>query len=265
MAGTTTMTERTKTALEIAATAAIVGVLGNLMLRQTPWGLNAFLFVTAFAVGLFILTLKRRPELLTVDRVALIAAMVFFGSMFVIRDAIELRVYDTFAILVLMGVLLLGPLGINARVAGIFHYACGFIWSGIVSLLAPFVLLGSDVDWKAMPGTTISRQVFSVLRGAAIAIPLILIFGALFSAADARFEVLANRFIKFDLDVVISHVMITAGLAWLSAGYFRASIFAPGFATAASDPASDAPVNGGEPANAENHSTSSPFEKAAAE
>src|SRR6476620_3869122 len=122
MAGITAMNERTRTALEIAAAAAVVGIFGNLMLRQTPWGLNAFLFVTAFAAGWFVLTLRRRPELLTVKRIALLAAMLFFGSMFFIRDAIELRVFDTFAILILMGVLSLGPLGISARFAGVFHY-----------------------------------------------------------------------------------------------------------------------------------------------
>ncbi|MEP7214560.1 MAG: DUF4173 domain-containing protein [Acidobacteriota bacterium] len=256
------MTERTKTGLEIVLAAAVMGIFGNLMLRQTPWGLNAFLFVTAFAVGLFVLTRMRRPELLTVNRIALLGAMVFFGSMFVLRDAIELRVYDTFAILILMGVLLLGTLGINARVAGVFHYACGFVWSGLVSLLAPFVLLGSDIDWKAMPGTKISRQVSAVLRGAAVAIPLLLIFGALFSSADARFEAFANRFINFDLETVISHVLITSGLAWLSAGYYRASIFTPGFASAESKTAAESVPTAAEQCTDANGSY---FEKAAAE
>lgn len=225
------MTERTKASFDILLAAALLGIFGNLMLRQTPWGLNAFLFVTAFAAGLFLLTRKRRPELLTVNRIALLSAMVFFGSMFVIRDSIELRIYDTFAILTIMGVLMLGTFGVNERLAGVFHYACGFVWSGLVSVLAPFALLGSDIEWKDMPGTRISRQVFSVLRGAIIAVPLVLIFGALFSSADARFEVLANRVISFDLDNVLSHVLITSGLAWLCSGYFRGSIVTPGFAS----------------------------------
>ena len=97
------MTERTKTGLEIVQSAAIIGIIGNVLLRQTPWGLNAFLFVAVFAAALFVLTKKRRPELLTFNRLSLMGAMVFFASMFVLRDAIELRVYDTFAILVIMG------------------------------------------------------------------------------------------------------------------------------------------------------------------
>ena len=234
------------------------------MLRQTPWGLNAFLFVTAFAATLFALTKKRRPELLTANRVALMAAMVFFGSMFVIRDSIELRVYDTLAIIVIMGVLILASFGVNARIAGAFHYACGFVWSGLVSIFSTFAVLGFDIDWKEMPGTRMSRTAFSILRGAAVAVPLILIFGALFSSADARFEVLANRVINFDLNTIISHVLITSGLAWLSAGYFRGSIVTPGFAASAAETSREAPLeNASATENAgENYSY---FEKAAAE
>jgi hypothetical protein len=261
------MTDRTKTGLQIVQAAAIIGIIGNVLLRQTPWGLNAFLFVAAFAAALFLLTKKHRPELLTVNRMSLMGAMVFFASMFVIRDAIELRVYDTVAILVIMGVLVLGPLGINARFAGAFHYACGFIWSGLVSVLAPFVLLGSDIDWKEMPGTRISRKAFAVLRGVAIAVPLVFIFGALFSAADARFEAMVNQVINFDMDLVVSHVMITSALAWLTAGYFRGSLFTAGFAVTDSYAAEDKPTSDdaapSEPS--ETASTDSPFEKAASE
>jgi hypothetical protein len=221
------MNERTKTGLEILQFAVLIGILGNILLRQTPWGLNAFLFVAIFAAGMIILTFRRRPEFFTARTLALQGAMIFFASMFLIRDSIELRVYDTFAILIIMGVLVLPNFGVNQRIAGALHYAAGFIWAGLTSLLAPFVLLGADIDWKAMPGNRLSRNVFSVLRGLAIALPLVLIFGALFMAADAAFEDLANRAINFEIDTVISHVMLTAFLAWLTAGYFRGTLVDP--------------------------------------
>ena len=147
--------------------------------------------------------------------------------LFVIRDSIELRVYDTFAILIIMGMLVLPNFGVNARVAGAFHYVVGFLWSGISSALAPFVLLGSDIEWKSMPGNRLSQNIFSVLRGLAIALPLVLIFGALFMAADAAYEGLVNRAINFELDTVISHIVLTSLFAWLTAGYFRGTIVEP--------------------------------------
>ncbi|HLA94351.1 MAG TPA: DUF4153 domain-containing protein, partial [Pyrinomonadaceae bacterium] len=221
------MTDRTKTGLEILQVSVLLGVLGNVLLRQTPWGLNAFLFVATFAAALVVLMFRRRPELLTKTSLALIGAMVFFGSMFLIRDSIELRVYDTFAILIIMGVLLLANLEVKAQIAGAFHYAAGFVWSGITSAFGPLFILGSDIEWKAMPGGKLSRHLFSVLRGLAIALPLVLIFGALFMAADAAFEGMVNRVVNFEIDVAVSHVVLTSVFAWLSAGYLRGSLITP--------------------------------------
>ena len=213
-----------------------MGILGNVLLREVPWGLNAALFVTAFTTAMVMLAVRRRPELLTPRTLALQGAMLFFAAMFVIRDSIELRVYDTFAIIILMGVLVLPNFGINVRVAGAFHYIAGFIWAGLSSLLAPFLLLGADVDWSELPGNRISRISFAVLRGLAVALPLVLIFGALFMAADAAYEGLVNRVFNFEIDTVISHIVLTSLFAWLTAGYFRGSMVENFAAKAAGTP-----------------------------
>ncbi len=218
------MSTRTKTGLEILLAAAVIGLLGNLLLRQTPWGLNAFLFVTVFTGAMIAIEYRYRPELLTVRNFALQGAMVFFASMFLIRDAEELLVWDTFAILILMGVLVLPNFGINQRVAGAFHYVVGFFWSGISSAFGPFVLLGSDIEWNSLPGNRLSKSVFSVIRGLAVALPLLLIFGALFMAADATYEGMMRRLLHFDVGTVVSNVMLTSLFAWLTAGYFRGTL-----------------------------------------
>lgn len=218
------MNSRTKTGLEILMAAAVIGLLGNLLLRQTPWGLNAFLFVTAFTGAMIAIAYRYRPELLTVRNFALQGTMIFFASMFLIRDAEELLVWDTFAILILMGVLVLPNFGINQRIAGAFQYVVGFLWSGISSAFGPFVLLGADIEWNKMPGNSLSKSIFSVLRGLAVALPLLFIFGALFMAADAAYEGMINRAFNFDVETIVSHVMLTSVLAWLTAGYFRGSL-----------------------------------------
>ena len=91
------MNERTKTGLEILQAAALMGLLGNILLRQTPWGLNAFLFVTVFVAALLMLMRRQRPELLTLNTVALTGAMVFFASMFVIQNHFETIVHNPMA------------------------------------------------------------------------------------------------------------------------------------------------------------------------
>src|SRR5690606_40152679 len=127
----------------------------------------------------------------------------------------------TYAIIILMGLILLGNFDLRAHVSGVCHYGISVFWASITSVIGPFMLLGSDIDWKQMPGNRVSRHAFAVLRGLAIAIPLLLIFGALFMAADAAFEGLVNRTLNFELDTVISHLVLTSIFAWLTAGYFR--------------------------------------------
>lgn len=234
------MNKQTRSGFEILGTAGLIGVLGNLLLRQTPWGLNAFLFVTVFTVAMIVLTKRHRPELMTVRTIALQAAMVFFATMFLIRDSIELRVFDTIAILIIMGILVLPNFRVDQRIAGVFHYAAGFIWSGIMSAFGAIAILGADIDWKEIPGNRISKTAFSVLRGLAIALPIFFVFGALFMAADAAFENFANRIVSFDLGTAVSHVMITSVLAWLTAGYYRGTLV-ESFARAAASPTAPIP------------------------
>lgn len=228
------MNTRTRTGLEILQASLLVGVAGNLLLRHTPWGLNAFLFVTLFVTAMLMLMRRRRPELLNWNTIALSGAMVFFASMFLIRDSIELRVYDTFAIIILMGVIVLVNMNVAPNVAGAFHYVAGFIWSGITSVFGPIALFVADIEWNSLPGNRVSKHLFAVLRGLAVALPLVLIFGGLFMAADAMFEDLVNRAINFDLETIVSHVVLTTVLAWLTAGYLRGTMI-PSFVGAVAE------------------------------
>lgn len=237
------MNTRTRTGLEILQASLLVGVAGNILLRHTPWGLNAFLFVTLFVAAMIMLIRRRRPELLTLNTIALSGAMVFFASMFLIRDSIELRVYDTFAIIILMGIIVLVNMNVTANLAGAFHYVAGFLWSGVTSVFGPIALFVSDIEWSALPGNRLSKHLFAVLRGLVVALPLLLIFGGLFMAADAMYEDLVNRAINFDLETIVSHVMLTTVLAWLTAGYLRGTMI-PSFvgvpASAKDEPKSEA-------------------------
>ena len=220
------MNSRTKTGLEILQVAAGLGILGDVLLRQMPWGLNVLLFNLAFAVGLVILLRRHAPERLTGQTYGLLGALVFFASMFVWRDAIQLRIADTFAIIVILGVLFLPTLKISAKIAGVLQYAIGVIWAGINSAFAPFAILASDIQWTEMHASGWRKHAMSVVRGVLIAAPLILLFGALFMAADAVYEGWIKSVLNIDFENLFSHGVIFGIFAWLTAGYFRGAVFA---------------------------------------
>src|SRR5215218_3332335 len=101
------MNNRSKTGIDVLKVALAIGILGDVLLRQTPWGLNVLLFNLAFVCGLWFLLHRNAPERLNAQAYALLGALVFFASMFVWRDSIQLRVADTFAIITILGVLFL--------------------------------------------------------------------------------------------------------------------------------------------------------------
>ena len=215
------MNERTKKGLEILQSAVLLGVLGDVLLRVTPWGLNVFLFISALVAAMVMLVLRRKRELWNTRTIALNAALVFFGLMFVWRDSIELKIYDALAILTILAVLILPSLNIKTHVAGVFHYIVGFIWSGISIVFAPFFLAINDIKWKTLPQTGWSKHLISILRGLLIALPLLLIFGALFVAADAVFENLVQNTFNIDGEILIGHIFFIGFFSWITAGYLR--------------------------------------------
>ena len=219
------MTSRTKIGLEILQVAAVLGILGDVLLRQVPWGLNVLLFNLAFAGGLLMLIRRHVPERLTAQTYALLGALVFFASMFVWRDSIELRVADTFAIVTILGVLFLPTLKVTARLSGALHYAIGVVWAGINSAFSPLILLASDISWNEMKADGWRKHFLAVIRGVLIATPLILIFGALFMAADAMYEGWIRSVLNIDFEKFISHGLLFGFFAWMTAGYFRGIVF----------------------------------------
>jgi hypothetical protein len=151
-------------------------------------------------------------------------ALIFIAAMFVWRDSAELKIFDALAVLTILAVLILPALRIQIRIAGVFHYFIGFVWSGISAACAPFVIVFGDIKWKTIPQTGWSKHLIAVLRGLAIAAPLLLIFGALFVAADAVFENLVQRTFNIQPDILIGHIMLAGFLSWIIAGYLRGSL-----------------------------------------
>jgi Domain of unknown function (DUF4153) len=218
------MNERTKKGLEILQAAILLGILADVLLRRTPWGLNAFLFVGAFSAAILMLVRRRQREFWNKQFLALNGALVFFAAMFVWRDSIQLRVFDTMAIFTILAILTLPGLKVKTHLAGVFHYVVGFLWSGVIGFIAPFFLIFDDIKWKGFSASGWSKNLFAVLRGLAIATPILFVFGALFMAADAAFEGIVQRTLNVDFEFLFTHAFLIAGVSWFTAGYLRGAL-----------------------------------------
>ncbi|HEV7646151.1 MAG TPA: DUF4173 domain-containing protein [Pyrinomonadaceae bacterium] len=219
------MNERTKKGLEIVQTAFILGILGDTLLRAMPWGLNFFLWVTALAVGLWVVTVRYRNEKPRMNSLLLHGALIFLAVMFVWRDAVQLLVFDVLAILMVLAVLTLPAMKLQMQQSGLAHYALGWVYSGFNCAFSPFLLIVKDIKFKGIPRNGATKHLAAALRGILVATPILLIFGALFVAADAAFQDLIEKTFRIDFEFVIGHLVTISALSWVVAGYLRGATF----------------------------------------
>lgn len=218
------MNSNTKIGLHIILAAVVIGVAADALLHVDHWGINVLAFNLVFVSAAFVLMRKFAREMLTPHTYALFLAQLFFAACFAWRAAPELRVACTGAILCIMSAQVIPALGVTTRLAGVFHYAIGFIWSAISSVIGLFLVIFDDIEFSSIESKGWQKHLFSVTRGILLVTPLLLLFGALFAAADAAFEGLVNRVFNFEFEDIVQHFMLFAVFAWFSAGYLRAAI-----------------------------------------
>ncbi len=219
------MNAKTKTGLQILEAALRLGLLGDALLRQTPWGLNVLLWVGARGAAMVTLTVRRKRELWTGESTVLHAALIVFAGFVAWRDSAVLQVLDVLIILTILAILSLPALGVKAHATGFLQYFAAAFSSGLNAAIAPFLLVFDDISWKAIPRRGWTKHLIAVLRGLAIAAPIILIFGVLFTAADAVFEGIVKNTLNIQPEIIFGHALLFGFLTWICAGYLRGALF----------------------------------------
>ena len=210
------MGHKTRAGLAVIGAALVLGGLGDLLLRATPWGLNFPLWISALvisAAGLSFLQ-NRRPA---GEGRWLLPVAVLFAAGVAFRDSPAVVALD-----VAMAVVALSLAGLRARYgtlrrSGVSDYVVGVAYALGMTLAGFIPAAVRDVRWREVVPGDRSKQVLAVARGVLIAAPLLLVFGALLAAADAVFESLILDLFDLDPDL-LGHLLLTAFVAWVSAG-----------------------------------------------
>src|SRR5262249_22642944 len=206
----------------ILAAALITGILADLLLRATPWGLNLLLWIFAPVVSTIVLARRDRSTRETY-LVRLGAGAAVFGAGFVWRDSSILIALDVIA---LFGLFSLGSLKAalrSVRSAGLWEYTAASLSSGFASAFGMLPLLLNDIKWKPRASALRSKPVLAIGRGVALALPLIIIFGLLLAGADPVFGSLVGKVFNVNLDTpdLLAHLLIMIICAWCAGGYMR--------------------------------------------
>lgn len=212
------MDEQTRVGLNALGAALLLGTLGDLLFRDTAWGMNLFLWTLALGATFVWLRARRRLPLVG-PQALLLGAMLLFAAAFVWRDSPTLRTLDVLAGLLTLA--LLTGSAPSAAPSGVLGYARRALLLGRDALIGIPSLVFADTKWAQIPRGRASGTGFALLRGLALALPLLLLFGGLLASADAIFGHYAALLFHWDFDTVGSHLSLMAVCAWLAGGVLR--------------------------------------------
>ena len=226
---------KTRLGLEILAAGAGLGVASDALLRAVPWGLNALLCTSGLVAAAAWLARRHRVAVSS-DAPWLAAAALLIASNFVARDSRTLHAFDAIGLVIVLAVAFPSIQGVALRGRQVWHYLQAGFEAAVSAWIGVFPLVSRDVTWNELPGGRL-RQVRAVALGATLAFPLLVVFGGLFSSADAVFHDVVADVFAIDFGAVLGHIALFGIFAALTAGYLRGALLrpAPSHALAESD------------------------------
>lgn len=219
------MSERTKQGIKALEAALLLGVLGDGLLRATPWGLNVLLWTGAVVCALVVLLMRGRRRILTDGGHWLLLVVILSAAAFAWRDSLTLNFLAGLTLLVALSLIGWRARGGSIWLAGVADYILAMLIAGINAIFVGFPSLFFDVKWKELPTAGWTRYLRSVLIGLVIAFPLLILFGILLVSADAGFQRIVQRVFATNYEEAFGHISLAFALAWMAGGFLRGLLF----------------------------------------
>ena len=198
--------------LQIFLAAAQLGLLADLLLRGTPWGVNLALCVLVLAVSALV---APEPDRAGPAEQRLLWCAVGAALAVAWRDAPLLVVADSMAAGGLLVLALMHARGLRLGRAPVRAYL-RTATRAVVGLVAePF---GAVTAPSPDPSPAFGRRARAVVVGVTLALPISAVFGVLLAAADPLFERAMRAAFMWNAQTVASHTVVTAVFAWLALG-----------------------------------------------
>jgi hypothetical protein len=211
------MSRESRVAAALVAVAVVLGIAADVFFRGRGLGLNVGLFAVVF-VGALALLLRVGRAPLHQGRRWMAAPLLVFSFAFVWHDSPLLTIANALAV---GGAVAVGALRRTTPArASVADYAEGLAAAGAGALAGTIRLLQHEVPWDELGGAFRRGPTRAVARGLALGLPLLLVFGGLFVAADSVFQHLVTAALP-DLPHLWSHVVVVAVVAFFAAGLLR--------------------------------------------
>jgi hypothetical protein len=214
------VSQATRVGLALVGAGTVLGILADALLRATPLGLNALLWIVAcIAVAAALVAWQRQD--LAGGRAWLAVPILIFGALLVWRDSHWLAALNLFAVAVAASLAAVRLPSVRLVAAGVTDYVGAGLAASWAALSGAARTLFAEIAWSELPRGSRSQQLAAVARGVAIAVPLLFVFGGLFIAADAVFADLARGLAPDNLRSPLVHLLVIAACAWVTTGLLR--------------------------------------------
>lgn len=218
--GTTGVGGTTTAGLILLAAALALGLLGGSVLVAGPQGVGLFFWVGALLATAALLI--RRGILPPAPGASwLPLAALCFAAAAAWRDAPALRLLNLLAVLLTLALAQRYARRGGLTAAGCADYLLELLRAGAATAAGALALALVDIRWQEIPGRPWTQTALAVGRGAVLALPLLLVFTALFASADAVFSRLAADFLDLRATALARFVLRTCFWAWVAAGILR--------------------------------------------
>ena len=204
------MTVTTRLGLALLPTALLIGILGDGLLRATPWGVNVFLWVLAGLAALFVLARRLGVAALGEGKWLAIPALLLAAGL-AWRDLGTLRALDICGLLVCLALGAARTRVGQVRLSGFLDYFLDVFHAAIQAAFGGFPLAFRDVEWGTIPRTGWLPRALAVVRGLVLVLPLLLGLHWLQRPGDAR----AQRLFSWQggVQVALLFVIMASALA----------------------------------------------------
>jgi hypothetical protein len=213
------MTRQHEIGIRVCYIALLMGILGDWLLRAGDLGINAFLWIAVIAVSATLLIRSKsggRKSLQLLGGFALL-----LGAAIAWRDSSALKTISVIGVIVVLSLGYAARSESAVRRGSVLQYCAAGLIATFSAVTGIFPLLLSDLDFKSGDSTRRATNLFAVGRGLLISIPILALFGALLTSADAAFQKLMTSFVNFSIPDLLLHIFLIVMFGWPVAGYLR--------------------------------------------
>ena len=206
-----------------------LGVAGDVLLRGRGGpGLNLFLLFAGLGVAVWALSRRAGLALSREGRVTLGIGIAFAAAL-VVRASEALQAFAFLAAAVAFALPALRAGAAWLRRSSVSDHIAAVVGAGANGIAGAFRLIGAALAGRSEPGApaagaghsgeAVRHPGWAVVRGLLLAIPFLIVFGALFTSADRVFASLVTDVVDLDYEEIAGHLFLSIVLTWLACGY----------------------------------------------